>query len=50
MGYSPWVRKESDMAERLHFTSLRVYSGSSIYSQVDLVPKPVFLHMWTLCP
>ena len=22
MGYSPWGRKESDMTERLHFTSL----------------------------
>ena len=22
MGYSPWGRKESDMTERLHFTSV----------------------------
>ena len=22
MGYNPWGRKESDMTERLHFTSL----------------------------
>ena len=25
VGYSPWGRKESDMTERLHFTSLHVY-------------------------
>ena len=24
VGYSPWGRKESDMAEQLHFTSLQV--------------------------
>ena len=28
MGYSPWGRKESDMTERLHFTSLHFTSSA----------------------
>ena len=26
MGYSPWSRRESDMTEQLHFTSLEIES------------------------
>ena len=27
VGYSPWGRKESDLTEQLHFTSLQSYSS-----------------------
>ena len=30
MGYSPWGCKESDMTERLHFTSLQEEKGKGM--------------------
>ena len=31
VGYSPWGRKESDVTERLHFTSLQAYNDSTTF-------------------
>ena len=31
VGYSPWGRKESDLTERLHFTSLQAYNDSTTF-------------------
>ena len=33
VGYSPWGRKESDMTERLHFTSLHDSVWTSLVAQ-----------------
>ena len=31
VGYSPWGRKETDTTERLHFTSLILYTGLPLW-------------------
>ena len=41
VGYSPWGHKESDMTERLHFTSLHV----SVNPKLLIYPSPDYL-LW----
>ena len=46
MGCSPWGHKESDMTERLHFTSLQSKAKSTCEEKVNLEkPKPSVLKM-----
>ena len=48
IGYSLWGRKESDMAERLHFTSLHSYERPS-YHQNSHIIKSTKSKCWRGC-
>ena len=48
VGFSPWGRKESDMTERLHFTSLSIFWTQVPYQTYDLQVSIHFPIQWAV--